>query len=117
MRQALLVLLAALCAACGTSTKAIHSSAPKKDEDGSRVEVTSGFGQEGRIENVGEYSSVPRNWTGPVPPGWTPQDPTIRVAEAEARRAEALARAEEARRDRAIWEARKADAAPRADGG
>lgn len=105
--RVLATLLLALCAGCPTTEKFVHSTAPKKDENGSRVHLKSGFGQEGTIEEVGSYTSVPPGYTGPVPPGWTTQEAVL-IAQAEARKAEAEARKAEAETARMEAAAQKA---------
>ena len=46
-------------------------------------------GQKIGLRNVKTYSSVPEDWTGPIPPGWLPNDATIARLELEKARYEA----------------------------
>jgi len=58
--------------ACGTSEKLIHARSPTDGSQGIDVEIDSGpLGAKGSLRGVGEYTSVPPGWTGPIPPGWT----------------------------------------------
>lgn len=72
MRRVALILVLAL-AACGTTDKLVHATAPAEGAQGIRVEIEGGgFTQNAsaRLENVGTYTSVPAGWKGPVPPDW-----------------------------------------------
>lgn len=60
--------------------KALHASAPEDGQQGIRVALDAGVlstGTSAVLENVGTYSSVPKGWTGPVPPGWTPAPASV----------------------------------------
>jgi len=68
------ILLACLLG-CGTSEKLIHARGPADGSQGIDVELDSGpLGATGSLRGVGEYTSVPSGWTGPIPPGWTRPD-------------------------------------------
>lgn len=75
-----LVLVACLAAVSCAKRKFIKATAPPQGVEGIRLEVEGGgFLRDAgaRLENVGTYVSMPENWTGPLPPGWTRQDGAV----------------------------------------
>ena len=90
MRNKLLLVLVLLVALVGCAeTKLYHATAAEEGSEGMRVDVKGGTfsgGAGAALENVGTYTAVPSNWTGPVPPGWVvyegpPKPPELEVDE------------------------------------
>ena len=70
MRYLAVLSILVLSLGCVTSKKAIHAKAAADGQQGIEVILEAGAlstDTSATLRNVGEYSSVPEGWTGPIP--------------------------------------------------